>query len=170
VRRRTEHGAAAVEFALVLLPLMLIVLGVLQYGLYFNDYLQARQAVRQGARTAVVQTEMPCGPSTDYGAQIKCYTEDVTAPVSGPVAVRVLLPGATASSDGWVVGEPLLVCEAVRTADVAGMIPLPNDGYVLATTQMAIEVDTEKPVGLPLSGGVLATETDPTGADWSWCS
>jgi hypothetical protein len=152
---------------------MVIVLGVLQYGLYFNDYLQARQAVRQGARTAVVQAFSPCAGATNNAQQIGCYTKSVTAPVSGTTAVRVSLPGATASESGWKTGKPLLVCEVVKTANVSGMLPMPNNGYVLAKTQMAIEQDTAAPSGVPATGNLAAADAgdaDPTGANWSWCT
>ena len=35
VRSRSEDGASAVEFALVMVPLLTLVFGILQYGLYF---------------------------------------------------------------------------------------------------------------------------------------
>lgn len=35
LRRRTQSGAASVEFALVMLPFLLIIFGLIQYGLYF---------------------------------------------------------------------------------------------------------------------------------------
>ena len=35
LRRRTERGAATVEFALVSLPMFILILGLIQYGWYF---------------------------------------------------------------------------------------------------------------------------------------
>jgi Flp pilus assembly protein TadG len=57
-RRRTgDRGAAAVEFALILFPLMLIVFGIINYG----DMLSVRQSVSQaaseGARAAAVELD-----------------------------------------------------------------------------------------------------------------
>lgn len=55
-RRTSDRGAAAVEFALILFPLMLIVFGIINYG----DMLSVRQSVSQaaseGARAAAVTT------------------------------------------------------------------------------------------------------------------
>ncbi len=53
-RRGGEQGAAAVEFA-VLLPLLVALLfGFIQFGIAFNDKIQATNAAREGARVAIV--------------------------------------------------------------------------------------------------------------------
>jgi hypothetical protein len=53
-RLRGESGQALVEFALVLPALMAILLGILQFGTVFKDYLTLTDAVREGARKAAV--------------------------------------------------------------------------------------------------------------------
>ena len=52
--RADEHGAAAVEFALLLPLLVLLLFGLIQFGLAFNTRIQATNAAREGARMAVV--------------------------------------------------------------------------------------------------------------------
>jgi Flp pilus assembly pilin Flp len=52
--RRAEDGAAAVEFALLLPLLVLLLFGLIQFGLAFNTRIQATNAAREGARMAVV--------------------------------------------------------------------------------------------------------------------
>ena len=59
--RRPAHHAAApdrgqslVEFALVLVPLFLILLGIIQFGFIFNSYVIITNASREGARTGTV--------------------------------------------------------------------------------------------------------------------
>lgn len=49
-----EDGQAAAELALVLMPLLLILLAILQFGILFRDYLALTDAVRASARTAAV--------------------------------------------------------------------------------------------------------------------
>jgi Flp pilus assembly protein TadG len=47
---REEHGAAAVEFALVLPLLLVLLLGIIDFGLYFYNDLQLTHVARDAAR------------------------------------------------------------------------------------------------------------------------
>jgi Flp pilus assembly protein TadG len=158
-RHRRERGAEAVEFALIMVILFPLLFGIIQYGLFFNDFLQARQAVRQGARTGAVMNFQTCTGATLNADQIRCYTKAQTNPASGPASVRVVVPS------GWTVGQPLLVCEAVKVANIVGILPMPNNGYAVAKTQMSIEQATTAPTGT-----FPSTDADPTGQNWSWCT
>jgi Flp pilus assembly pilin Flp len=51
---RDQDGAAAVEFALLLPLLVLLLFGFIQFGLAFNTRIQATNAAREAARQAVV--------------------------------------------------------------------------------------------------------------------
>lgn len=50
-RIHAEDGAAAVEFALVLPVLILLVFGIMEFGLVFNRWLSVTHAAREGVRT-----------------------------------------------------------------------------------------------------------------------
>lgn len=50
---RSERGAAAVEFALLVVPLMMIIWGLISYGIMFSYRQALSQAVGEGARAAV---------------------------------------------------------------------------------------------------------------------
>jgi Flp pilus assembly pilin Flp len=52
--RRDQEGAAAVEFALLLPLLVLLLFGMIEFGLAFNTRIQATNAAREAARQAVV--------------------------------------------------------------------------------------------------------------------
>lgn len=52
---RSEHGQTAVEFALVTPIIVLLLLGVIQVGVAFHDYITLTDAARAGARKAVVE-------------------------------------------------------------------------------------------------------------------
>ena len=60
---RDEGGQALVEFALVIPVLMLILLGILKFGILYNNYLQLTDAVRSGARQMSIERGQgdPCG-------------------------------------------------------------------------------------------------------------
>lgn len=62
-RLRGDDGAAAVEFALVVVPLMTLVLGVLAYGFMLSFRQSVSQAAAEGARAAAVAP-----PSSDRNA------------------------------------------------------------------------------------------------------
>ena len=64
VRRRDEDGAAAVEFALVVIPLVLILFGIISYAYMFSVRQALTQAAAEGARAAAVA---PAGDSTERG-------------------------------------------------------------------------------------------------------
>jgi TadE-like protein len=49
-----EDGVAAVEFAILLPLLVSLLFGFIQFGIAFNDRIQATSAAREGARLAIV--------------------------------------------------------------------------------------------------------------------
>jgi Flp pilus assembly protein TadG len=55
LRRRTEDGAAAVEFALVLPILLVIVFAIISFGFVFAQSLAMDNAARQTTRYGVIQ-------------------------------------------------------------------------------------------------------------------
>jgi Flp pilus assembly protein TadG len=63
-RLRDQRGQSLVEFALVLPLLSLLLFGIIQFGIVFNNYIDLTDAVRAGARKATVsrQTGDPSGP------------------------------------------------------------------------------------------------------------
>lgn len=49
-RARDDRGAAAVEFALILPVLLLLLLGIIQFGITFYQWIEMEHAAREGAR------------------------------------------------------------------------------------------------------------------------
>ena len=56
---RSERGQSLAEFALVLPVLVLLLFGIIQFGITFNHYITLTDAVRAGARTAAVSRHQP---------------------------------------------------------------------------------------------------------------
>ena len=52
--RRATDGQAMVEFAAVLLPVLLIVVGIVQFGLLFGANVTLTNAAREAARAATI--------------------------------------------------------------------------------------------------------------------
>jgi Flp pilus assembly protein TadG len=68
---RNERGQAMVEFALVLPILMALLLGIIQFGIVFNNYITLTDATRAGARKAAVSRFVG-----DSGASAKAAVEN----------------------------------------------------------------------------------------------
>ena len=49
-----ERGASAVEFAIILPILVILVFGIVQFGIAFNKYISLTHAGREGSRLAAV--------------------------------------------------------------------------------------------------------------------
>jgi Flp pilus assembly protein TadG len=60
---KNEQGQTMTEFALVLPILIVLLFGIIQFGIAFNNYVTLTDAVRAGARKAAVsrQTSDPAG-------------------------------------------------------------------------------------------------------------
>jgi hypothetical protein len=158
-----SDGASAVEFALVVPVLLLLVFGIIEYGLWFSDSLSARQGVREAARQGVVGnfgTES-CdltGASGDANAQaLMCTAQNRIGGLTGDPAIMVAAP------EGWARGKPLVVCSQMKAGITGGIVPLPNDQIIRTEVEMAIELTP------PSTTMTQGSETPPAGADWSWC-
>ena len=56
---KSEKGASAVEFALILPILIILVFGIVEFGIAFNNYITITHAAREGARIAAVDLNNP---------------------------------------------------------------------------------------------------------------
>jgi Flp pilus assembly protein TadG len=98
-RLRSETGASAVEFALLLPLLMMILFGIIEFG--FALYRQAvlTNASREGARLGIVQS-IPAITTGQINTAVDTY---LTAAGINPANVgRTIIPGA-------VTGAPVRV-------------------------------------------------------------
>jgi Flp pilus assembly protein TadG len=78
VRVREERGQSMTELALVLPVLMLILFGIIQLGIVFNNYVALTDAVRAGARVAAVSRFSP-DVTGDVTAKVKAASGDLNA-------------------------------------------------------------------------------------------
>ena len=66
---RSERGQTFTEFALILPILMVLMLGIVQFGVAFNNYVTLTDAVRAGARKAAVSRHSG-NPAADCRAAV----------------------------------------------------------------------------------------------------
>ena len=55
---KNEKGASAVEFAIILPILIMLVFGIFQFGIAYNNYITITHAAREGARRAAVDLDI----------------------------------------------------------------------------------------------------------------
>jgi Flp pilus assembly protein TadG len=116
LRLKRDNGQTFVEFALVLPLLVLLVFGMLQFGVAFHNYLGITDAARVAARAAAVKrTSNPCAAATtaiqntvsatQWGQISSRITCVASSAVGGPVTItikypyRIGLPGFSKSGD-----------------------------------------------------------------------
>lgn len=116
---RTEGGAAAVEFVLVLPLLLLLVFGLVQYGWTFYQIQEASFAVREGSRSAAVGTLDAAGVAGLVAAKIN----------SAEAAPAVTTCYADTNGDGELtVGDEIRVNAAFAATDFGfPFVPYPTN-------------------------------------------
>jgi Flp pilus assembly protein TadG len=76
-----EEGVAAVEFALILPVLALLLFGVLEFGRVWSQYQVFQGAAREGARCAAVASTSECDIQTAIDQAAEPYQPDANATV-----------------------------------------------------------------------------------------
>lgn len=136
LRRRNSHGVAAVEFALIVPLLIALLVGSVNAGLIFFNYVAMNDSVRAGARfgaTAVGTTSS----STSWPAEaVRQRTVDYSATSLQLAQVCVQLIGAG--------GAVLAAAPASCPAAVGAAPPTPSSS-VGATTECFVKVWSGQP-------------------------
>jgi Flp pilus assembly protein TadG len=88
--RQREKGVAAVEFAIVLIPLLVIVTGITEFGRAMYYYATLAKAARDGARLMSTQT-----PADINYASLKNQATCTVVYGNGTCSGTPLLPGLT---------------------------------------------------------------------------
>jgi hypothetical protein len=166
-----DRGAAALEFALVVPVLAVLVFGMIDYGLYFTDSLGARDGARVAARQGSVANFKGVCPAGYSGSgdsdlsTLACTAVDQTGAIGGDVYARVKTTPA-----GWKVGKDVVVCVAVVESGLTGLTPMPNDSTVRTRLQMRIEQPSSPPDGpSAIAEAKSTTAVEPTKLWDSWC-
>jgi hypothetical protein len=168
-----DTGAAAVEFALVSPILLLLLFGIIDYGIWFADSLSMKDSLRGHVRQAVVgnfgtacaaQPLLP-GTVSPQIQKLACNAARGARPISGNVYVKIdVIP---TSGGVPLVGSTLRVCALQKHAALLPLIPVPNGGVQTAQVEMPLEADPQTVITGTVLGGA---QTLPAGLDWSSCS
>ncbi len=121
VRRRptgiaaTEDGAGLAEFALVLPLLIIILFGIIEFGIAFNRAQAVEAAAREGARLASISTSTPA----DIDARVNATLAGI--PMQNPVSVNVGPAGCAGRE-----GDPVTVTVSTVHAVTIPLMPAAN--------------------------------------------
>jgi Flp pilus assembly protein TadG len=138
--RRGEHGASAVEFGLVLLPLLFIVLGIIQYGVYFWSVNSGSNAVGDAVRRMSVGD---CQTSAERKHFLHERLGSATTSSESAITTTVtyLKEDGTAAS-GLVVGGTVRLSATYEAPYFHfPFIPVPHNGSVTRTFDARVEND-----------------------------
>jgi hypothetical protein len=113
VDRSRERGQALVEFALIAPLFLLIVVGIIQFGVALNYWLDLNRIANQGARWAVVNKypgcagTPPCSPTLEVHMEMQHQSEGNENDVF--ICFEDVAPGVVPSSAAALVGTPITV-------------------------------------------------------------
>jgi Flp pilus assembly protein TadG len=127
VTRHPETGAAAVEFALVLIPLLLLILGTIDWGYYFYVREIVADAARAGARAG----------SLDPASASTTATNTATAFLTNLNLTGATFPGCT----GTVPANSVCIRIDYPTPSITGFTKLGGVMPPTASAQAAMRLE-----------------------------
>jgi Flp pilus assembly protein TadG len=133
VSRRSvaESGQALVEFAIVLFPLLLIIIGIVEFGFWF----QAQSALRDGVRAAARQASLCRSQTTP--TPVTVYHGIVDTSVNGAGDPTILWNGS--STENCTAGTPVTVSGSYNfSVDILGIVSIPAS-KLSATAEAVVE-------------------------------
>ena len=163
-----------VELAIILPIFLLLVFGVIQFGITYNNLITIRQGTREAARQGAVGnfgsttscslTGVTGSPSSDV-QKLMCLAKQQIGLSYANTRVKVLSGSADFTSSGsFQKGEALIVCVEYPVDAMAKFVSPVLGGAVLKSkTSMRIETSYSSTE----TGG---QETALSGGNWGWCT
>ena len=163
-----------VELAIILPLFLVLVFGVIEFGLTYNNLITLRQGTREAARQGAVGnfgstttcslTGVTGSPSTDI-QKLMCLAKNQIGLNYANTRVKILSGSADFSTSGtFQKGEALIVCVEYPVDKMATFVTPVLGGAVLKT-KTAMRIETS--YSTAETGG---QETALPGLDWSWCT
>jgi Flp pilus assembly protein TadG len=105
--KRNQEGQAMVEMVIVAPILLLLVFGIIQFGILFNNYLTLTDAVRTGARQAAVSRTL-ADPVTITKNRVKSAAANLDTS-AGVLDITVDPKDPITGAHDWVQGGDVTV-------------------------------------------------------------
>jgi Flp pilus assembly protein TadG len=153
-----ERGNALVEFAIVVPLMLLLVFGIIEWGVLLNRRIDLTQGVREAGRQGAVASYAGGLASCSAGtptAQLVCLAKNRMG-VSG-AAVHVIGPATNN------VGSEFAVCATYKNTSITGLMKPLLPAYTHTETIMRLEQ-------APTNGLTTGGDADPEGNGWASCS
>ncbi len=180
--QRSDRGAALVEFAIVFPVFIVLLLGVVDFGVNFGDKVltsnAAREAARQGAVSQVGSDSTcgldPNGSLTVLTEQTMCLAKARTHMDPSRVRVKIFYEGPhgkeTANyqpaAGSQTSTAAIVVCVMTQASSMSGMFsPIFDDQAHKNLTIIKTGAAPGSPAKFPAAG----EEFPLTGQDWSFC-
>lgn len=143
LRAQDARGAVLVELTLVIVLFSLLLFGIIEFGVAYNDYISVRNGSREAARLAVVDDVKgapsctingtsvtppanPASPSDATNALV-CKAKDRIGLASAKTKVKISLAGTA-------IGQNVTVCASYPVESVTGLLAPFLDGKNLVST------------------------------------
>ena len=123
---KNEKGASAVEFALILPILIMLVFGIFQFGIAYNNYIALTHAAREGARLAAVNMDELLG-ITEFENRVIASAPSVS------------IESITLSGQDGDIGDPVTVTVTGEVLNI--VIPLVGSWPVQLSSTATLRIE-----------------------------
>lgn len=128
-RGRDAHGQSLVEFSLVLTPLLLLLLGIVQFGFIFNTYVTLANATREAARNGTIYV----------------YDRTLAKSVNDTARNNAIRTSMLASMNGLSKAAPQFTTSTTWTSATSGTTTTYTDGDLVVTYSLPAGVTDNDP-------------------------
>jgi hypothetical protein len=144
-RARSERGAAAIEFALVMLPMVVLLFGAIQYGLYFWAMQGGSDIARSAARDSAVG-DVAAQSCADFRDNVRDQINGLSGDGATATIRRTLIKADGAGP--LDEGDKIRISVEFNSIDLhMPFVPFIHDGKVTSTVTSRVDfVDDDHPI------------------------
>jgi Flp pilus assembly protein TadG len=116
---RDHSGAQAVEFALIAPLLLMLIMGIIQFSITLNNYIELTEGVRTGARNLAISRAM--ASATPYSTTVSNISASAGNLTAANITVTISVNGTACTTDSGCATA--LSAAAGETASVTATYP-----------------------------------------------